>query len=342
MSIHKRSLIRMSMPYAVSAIKDRMHTHVIAATEDRGPMYTFSPPQWDAVEIIPGPGGCMSLIQQSGAPGRVFTIMQCFPGYQFHDAGIYVLEGTIGKPGWKQQRLSDLPFAHRLEIVDKAESRFLVAASLAATKTAAEDWSKPGTVYVTPLQQHHQGVLQLTPILSGLHKNHGLLVSQLEEKPVLMISAQEGVFLHSLQSSDWEFERVMDHEVSEMQLSDLDDDGVQELVTIEPFHGHLLRVYKAERGAWKLVWEKSLDYGHGLWAGSIRGRKSLVVGNRSGNRDLDLYTVASTKPLTLERQVVDEGVGSANTAVIPTDDADLIFSTNQATREIACYTISEL
>jgi hypothetical protein len=284
----------------------------------------------------------MSLIQHPGAPGRIFAIMQCFPGYQFHEAGIYRLEGTAGKPGWSPERVFDLPFAHRLEIVNKAEDSFLIATSLAANKETPQDWTEPGTVYVTAAPSGGDRMLPLEPILDGLHRNHGLLVTQLAEEPVLLISAREGVFLHSLALSGWEFNRVVDHEVSEIQLIDLDDDGSQELVTIEPFHGNLLRVYRAETGVWKPAWEGSLDYGHGLWAGLIRGRKSLLVGNRSGNRNLVLYNVAARKPLTLECRVIDEGVGSANIAVIPTAAADLIFSTNQATGEVSCYVVSEL
>ncbi len=88
------------------------------------------------------------------------------------------------------------------------------------------------------------------------------------------------------------------------------------------------------RGAWKQVGEEPLDYGHGLWAGSVRGHKALIASNRSSARDLCLFTVASAGGWKLDRQAIDGGIGAANVSVIQTEDADLIFSTNLATGEI--------
>jgi hypothetical protein len=342
MKMQKKTLIRMDMPYAVSLLDHANKMHLVACTEDRGAAYTFTPPDYHAVQIAPGPGGCMSLIQLPAAEPQVLAVTECFLGYQFHSAGIDLFEGTIGQTGWRRIRLCDLPFAHRLEIVNKAEGRFLIAATLAATKKTPADWSEPGSVFIAFLPDRFDQTLTLNPVLTGLHKNHGMLVSRLQDVPVLLISAQEGIFMHNLQIPGWEFERIMDYEVSEIQLIDLDGDGQSELVTIEGFHGNVLRVYKSDRGSWRLRWEKVVDYGHGLWTGSIRDKKSLIVGNRSGNRDLELYTVESTSPLRIERRVIEAGVGTANIAVLGNADADFVFSANQATEEIACYSILDL
>ena len=101
-TVKKTKLTSMKMPYAVSTFERSGTRHVIAATEEHGEIVTFSPPAWDAVEILPGPGGCMSLIDRPKA-GQVFTILCCFEGYQFHDAGVYLLMGETGQP-WTEQR----------------------------------------------------------------------------------------------------------------------------------------------------------------------------------------------------------------------------------------------
>lgn len=334
----------MEMPYAVSTVSAGGSRHIIAATEGYGPLVTFSPPSWEAVEILPGPGGCMSLIQRPGTPDQVMAIMQCFPGYKFHDAGVYVLEGTMGEGNWRHRRLVDMPFAHRLEVVDRAGTEYLIAASLAETKDSPEDWSRPGAVYAGKLSGRIESPLPMDVVLPGLHKNHGLLVSSLKDKRILMITGEEGLFISDLDddSPEWKWERMVDHEISEVFLCDLDGDGVEELVTIEPLHGNKLKVYRIAGESWEPVLELPLDFGHGLWVGELRGQKAILVGNRSSSRDLELYTVDGTDPIRLRKQVLDEAVGAANLAVIPGggNDADYIFATNQATQEIALYALS--
>ena len=42
--------------------------------------------------------------------------------------------------------------------------------------------------------------------------------------------------------------RIFDHEVSEFGFVDFDGDGVDEIVTIEPFHGENFVIYKMIAG----------------------------------------------------------------------------------------------
>ncbi|MFO8064009.1 MAG: hypothetical protein ACQETQ_09130 [Spirochaetota bacterium] len=344
MKVSKKSLVSMSMPYAISNVRAEGEDHIIAATEDYGPLVTFSPPEWEAVQIMPGPGGCMSLIQRPDVSNQVMAIMQCFPGYKFHDAGVYVLEGSLGSGDWTHTRIMDLPFAHRLEVVRRAGKQWLIAASLAETKDSPEDWSKPGAVYAGVLEGPLKEKLPMKEVLTGLHKNHGLLVSSLGEKRILMITGEEGLFISDLDddSSEWKWDHMIDHEISEVFLRDLDGDGVDELVTIEPLHGNKLRVYRMNGSTWEPIVELPVDFGHGLWVGELRGQHAILVGNRRGSRDLDLYTVESTDPFQLRKHVIDEAVGPANIAVLPGAEVDRIFTTNQETSEVALYTLSEI
>lgn len=49
-------------------------------------------------------------------------------------------------------------------------------------------------------------------------------------------------------TAGFHLEPIIEEEISEMVARDLDGDGVDEMVTIEPFHGHRLRVYKRDVG----------------------------------------------------------------------------------------------
>lgn len=82
-----------------------------------------------------------------------------------------------------------------------------------------------------------------TTILQGITKNHGLFLTDCDEKTFVMISGEEGVFqieVPEYPEGKWQVKRIMDNEVSDIFLFDIDNDGEKELITIEPFHSDSL------------------------------------------------------------------------------------------------------
>lgn len=205
----------------------------------------------------------------------------------------------------------------------------------------------------------------------------------------LYISGTEGTFCASFPATSaslWEFERVFDHEISELFFIDLDGDGIDELVTIEPFHGDRLAVYRLNEGrhlpadalsggavpevalprgtrssgppsvgsrettysappALTLWLEKEIAFGHGLWTGMIGGVPSILVGNRSGHKNLEMIRVSEGRLVT---ETIAEGTGTAQVAVVSGGKAghpegpngpDYIIASNQEQDEIVRYTI---
>jgi hypothetical protein len=335
----KHVVAKLNMPYAVGACVVDGETCLVAATEDHGPALMSRPPFTSAVEMVPGPGGCMALVQRS--PGELFAIMGCFLGYKFQTGAVYRI--TKAGAGWTVARIVDLPFAHRIDFVMRGRKQFLVAASIAADKKDAADWSRTGSVYVSEVPGSPGGTWSLRPVLEGIHRNHGLLVAPFRGRPSVLVAGAEGIFAASLDATgtDWGFERVMERETSELALLDLDGDGIDELITIEPFHGSSLRVYRPGRGPGSPAWEGKLEYGHCLAARSINGVASLLVSNRAGSRDLLLLQWGSgARGGTLgepEVTVLDAGAGAANMTVLRQNGRDLIFATNQTAGEVACF-----
>ena len=69
--------------------------------------------------------------------------------------------------------------------------------------------------------------------------------------------------------------------------ADLDGDGTPEFVTIEPFHGDTLAVYRRDgQGKIAKAWSYPLAFGHVVWAGSVLGQRAILAGNRAGDKDL--------------------------------------------------------
>jgi hypothetical protein len=136
---------------------------------------------------------------------------------------------------------------------------------------------------------------------------------------------------------------ISDRETSEMALLDVDSDGKDELITIEPFHGGSLRIYRSEAPGWSLAWEGKIDFGHSLVARHVSGVPSILVSNRAGSRDLLLLQwkrraqpAAGALP-DPERIVLEEGAGAASMLVLHHQGRDLVFSTNQVRGEVVVY-----
>jgi len=230
-------------------------------------------------------------------------------------------------------------------VVRRSSRRYLVAANLAADKKDAADWSRPGAVYAAELpgadeRQEAVPALTLEPVFPGIHKNHGFLVTRFEGKESLLIGCAEGLFALDLASGQpgWAFRQVLSLEVSEMAVADLDGDGVDELVTIEPFHGSTLRAYRVSRGGWEPFWETEISFGHCVLAGAFQGQPTVLVSNRTGSRDLLLFQFSPGAPSRPVQVVVDAGAAAANLLVLPWEGRDRIFSANQAAGELVMYT----
>ncbi|HUX50867.1 MAG TPA: hypothetical protein VMW73_08720 [Spirochaetia bacterium] len=370
MNVTRKNIFSMSMPYAVATVRLDGRDQVIAATEDYGKMILTRPPEWTARELLPGPGGCMSIAQPEGSED-VYTIFGCFPGYKFTGAGVYRIAASGGVaadgPGtasfteaWspsrgapeaiqgsahEARRIFPLPFAHRICFVKRGGIQYLIAANLAEHKDSPTDWSRPGTVYAVPVPANSgKETWKPVPIFENLYKNHCMFVGTLHGRRVFMVGGVQGLFSYDLDAAgaEWKRELVLEGEISEVVVFDIDGDGVDELVTIEPFHGDRLYVYRKEGSGWKREAELQIAFGHGVWAGTIAGKRALIVGNRAGTNNLDIVIPHPGAKLTLERRVLAEGVGPANVAVVEHEQTTWIVATNQAESSVTAYGVTQL
>lgn len=337
MIFDKAVIYQMGMPYALGMLGPGPGAAVACGTEDHGPVVRMDPPYREARPLAAGPGGCMGVVVDPGRPSDVYAIMGCFVGYRFQGGAIYRI-----RPRSDPERVADLPFGHRIGFVERAGRRLLVAATLAADKKDAGDWSKPGAVYAAEPGGGPEG-LRLEPVLTGIHKNHGFLVAELDGRRSLLIGGSEGLLAADLGEAGprWSWRQVLPGETSEMALLDLDGDGRPELVTIEPFHGNALRGYRRTASGWTAFWEAELEFGHGLVAGTFQGRRSLLVSSRAGAKDLLLFQFDPGDPGSPRRIVVDGGAGAANALLVAHQGRDHILSANQAAGQIVLYTPRE-
>ena len=360
-NVEKKILCSMKSAYAVATVVLDGREQVIAVTEGHGPAVLIDPADWSVQEMLPGPGGCMSIAQSTG--GEIFAIFGCFPGYQFHEAGVYRIGRENANGPFREEELFRFPFAHRLCVASRHGVEHLVAANLAETKETPDDWARPGVIVAGPVPAETDSEWKPVPIGEKIHRNHCMFTGTLDGRRAMLIGGQEGLYCFDLDSPEegWPSRLVLSHEVSEAVITDIDGDGWDELITIEPFHGNRLRMYRFDRSgasAWdaalSLDFEASLNFGHGLWAGDLAASASgdrqpnlapalpvLLLGNRAGSQNLELFAWDRTSS-RLERLVVDPGSGSANLAVVRRGGESWIVATNQSSEEVAAYRVELL
>ena len=332
MKFEKTIIQEMKSPYAIDVMGPGPEPSVACASEDHGPMIRIDPPYQAARPLVPGPGGCMSIAFDPARPSDLYAVMNCFSGYKFERGAICRVRG-----GHELERVLDLPFAHRIGFIRRGGERVLLAATLTAAKQDPSDWSKPGSVYAIDVDRDWTSGAVPGTVLTGIHKNHGFLLTSLDSRSTLLIGGSEGLLAMDLEKPGWSTRQVLRGETSEVAVHDLDGDGHVELATIEPFHGNALRTYRRAGGDWEVFWEAELEFGHGVLTGTFHGRRSVLVSSRAGRKDLVLYQFVDGPSAKPRRIVVDEGVGAANMLFVSSGGRDHILAANQVSGQIVKY-----
>jgi hypothetical protein len=137
---------------------------------------------------------------------------------------------------------------------------------------------------------------------------------------------------------------MLDRPISEIALADIDGDGLEELATIEPFHGDRVVLYGREAGTglldpgvWRERWSAPAAFGHGLWGGHLDGAAVFLLSDRSERADLRVIRAGDDGELTDE--TVAPGVGAANMAVCAGRAGTFVAATEQARGEAAVYRV---
>jgi hypothetical protein len=283
----------------------------------------------------------------AAVPGRddaVLLITEFYPIFKSERAGVHLYRAVDGfAEPWRGERVLDMPFVHRIATVDIAGTGILVGATVCGGKDFQDDWSRPGKVYVTRIPDDLEGEWTATPVMEGIHKNHGMNVGTYRGHRTIFISGTEGVFalrVPDAPDDPWTNEQIIDHEISEVFPYDLDGDGIDELAVIEPFHGDTVAVYKQSGAGWNRVFDAELGFGHGLWAGSLAGEAAVIVGNRDKTKNLCCYRVASESPFAMEEIVIDAGAATTNMTVVDLPGGQAVIASNPEYSEYALYEVT--
>lgn len=334
--MNKKVILNIESVYTSNAFQTSEGFFVAAGSETLPEVLIYDILNDKSQKVSGCPGGMMSFVPVPGDPDLFFSIMGLFPPFIGAEAGVFMHKKN--STGWETQKAMALPFAHRCDIVSQNGKNYLFSVSVSTFKENPADWSNPGEVHVTCLEENPQIPLQTELIDQSIIRNHGMLKTNVDGQETIMVSGAEGIFYFELQSDGkWVKKQFFDREVSEFGLFDLDGDGQNELVTIEPFHGENLNVYKREAEKWVLKYTDTLSFGHGLSCGKFNGKPVIVAGNRRGSFTLDMHEVVDLQKGIFRKSILEEDAGPTQTQVFTAGGTDYILSSNQKKNEVALY-----
>jgi hypothetical protein len=332
----KQGILEIQNVYTANAFESGGRTFVGAGSETEGVVRLYPLDGGNTEALDQCPGGMMSLIPVPGRPETLVSIMGLFPPFIGAEAGIF-LHHKSGDH-WHTRKILDLPFAHRCEFLPTGEYPMLVAATVSRHKENPADWSQAGEILVVHMEGEDPDQWHTKVIYSELTRNHGMGRFMIDGEERLCVSGAAGIFaLGPDPGGSWAMHRLLEREVSEFTFIDLDGDGRSELVTIEPFHGHRLNIYKRRDQEWDLISGQELSFGHGLSSGMFNGTPVIVAGNRSESLALEIYTLNGYGQDAVKKVYMEEGAGPTQTQVFSHKGRDYILSANQRKHEVALY-----
>lgn len=345
MELQKTFIDEVFKCYSVNALTIEGKTQLVFAGEGPGVLNIYSGDDfkqkttlWDGED---GCGGTMSIVAMPEKEGYFFVSKGFHSMVDSGTSAIYLVRYSEGT--FTEEKVVDIPYLHRFDIITIGEKRYLVAAALHGGKVDKEDWSKPGKVYVgeVPYDLDAPMDVSLTVLVDNLTKNHGFNKGKWEGLEVAFIATESGVMaiIPPQQGREaWATEVIFDFPVSDVAAIDIDGDGELEFALMSPFHGDQFDVYKKVDGVYKSVfnYEKAQDFYHAINADTLNGVPTFVIGARKDPMDLFLIQY-DHEAKALKSTLVETQVGAANARIVHTPKGDILMAANRQINQAAIY-----
>lgn len=306
----------------------------VSELEGTGVIDLVDPDTFETVCASTAPGGGMNIVPLK-ENGEFLCIQKFFPG--FKSEGADVVWGYEDENGYHTKEVLQLPFLHRIEVVQIRNEDYLMCATLCKTKEYIDDWSYPGSVYVGKINYEERSIGELQVVYADIFQNHGL--TKLENQGGILIAGKNGVHRlvpPAVENDEWEIIEEITDPTSDCVAVDIDGDGELEYGTITPFHGKDFNIYKKTDGKFKKIYTLpgTHKFGHAIWAGAFNGKPAFIVGFRDAGKELILVEQNGEK---IEEHLIDANLGPANVTVIPHKQGDLICAANRQTDRYTVY-----
>lgn len=333
MEIKKIHLDDIKRCYCASSIKMNGKNHIFLASEDPDVacnMYSGS--DFSTKENVwTKPGGCMSIVPIPGRENEILAVQEFY--LKVSPSQSKIVWGKYTENGWEFQDVVQKEYIHRFGLLIDNGNTYLVFATIADQKQDKADWSKPGSIYAGKLPENPTDYEPIK-IKTGLFRNHGFW----QADNACYFGSDQGIDKLTVQDGEYCFEHVLDGTIGEIATADLDGDGENEIMTIEPFHGNAIKIYKKENGNYKEVWayDNTIDFAHTLVGTTLKGVPTFLAGVR--REEAEVFYVQYTDG-KYQATIIEKGVGPANLCVVHEEGRDVIVSANHTANEAAVYIV---
>jgi len=344
MKLQKQVLREIEKCYSALGLFIGGEPHLFFAGEGNGSVHVFHGKSFDRhITVTEGGGGTMSIVAVPGREGWVMISRGFYSMVESQGSVIELIRHRDGAFAGPEQ-IAALPYLHRFGLVSAPGGAiYLIAATIADYKRDKEDWEYPGHLYYALLPDCLDNPFELEFIrLPGdYYINHGFCVSGQNDREAAYIGCREGAFRITppeQRGGDFNIERLLDIPISDVAVCDIDGDGEDEIAALLPFHGDRLKLFKRVGGSYREVYSYPVenDFYHAILGAEIGGEKVFVAGARRIAAQL-LLIRWDKKSRAYVPQVIDEGVGPSNAAVLNTPERDILLSANRQINQAAIY-----
>ncbi len=350
MRAEKKKTYELEKCYSIAPLKYQGRDHILAAAEKINKCLLFDMEGNYEDTIWKEPGGTMSMVQVPGSDGVFLATHKFYSPNDSKEAMIVaVYPPNVEGGDWKVNVVAHLPHVHRFDILERGGVKYIIAAVICSDRKFKDDWSDPGKVYACELPENLEDCNEDNPlpfqvIKDDLLKNHGYCRQQDEQGDYAVIGADSGVYKFlppSARGESWDIRKILDEPVSDMTFIDFQENGRPDMLTIMPFHGDIIKIFRNTEGEYREIYkQQSVDFGHAIWGGRALGKPMAVIGHRQGKRDLMAYTYDREKD-KFQIDVLDSDVGPANVYHYVLNGRDRLVSTNREIDEIAFYKLAD-
>ncbi len=346
MRVEKIKMADLTLCYCVSVLQVNGKRCFAVASEKEYACLLFDEHGHYMETIWEGPGGTMSAVQVPGADGVFLATQRFYSPNNCKEAAIVLCYRT--DDGWRVRTLAELPGVHRFDILNRNGINYLIACTIKSDYEYKDDWRFPGKVFACTLPDDlltkpEEYRLPLEPIYDGLVKNHGYSRHTSCGFVSSVVTSNEGIFIITPPASageKWLIKKLLSEPTSDALLLDFDGDGIEEILTISPFHGEKLRIFKCGEEGFRQVYEceKELPFLHAICPATLNGKPFAVIGYRRGDRDL---LAVSYQDGAYRIEVLDHDIGPTNALSYELDGQTVVISANREINEVARYVLSD-
>ena len=344
MKVEKRVISDLTLCYWVTTLDIMDELYFLVASEKAYSCLLFDKYGKQVDEVWREPGGTMTAVQVPGSDGDFLATHRMYAPDDNRQASIVLAFPSDGK--WEIKTLCHLQGVHRFDILRRNGVNYLIACTIKSDYEYENDWRFPGKVFAARLPEDLESLpddfeLPLTVLRDGVLKNHGYSRDLHEGVETAVVTSEEGVFRFTPPSepgSPWQVVQYLDEPTSDALFLDLDGDGEKEMLTLSPFHGDTLKVFKKFGEAYRMVFEygKKLPFIHAVCPATLGEREIAIVGYRRGARDLLAVSCVEGE---YRVEIIDHDVGPANARSAVVDGKTVVVSANREITEVAYYTL---